>query len=96
MKQKIAPIRDPTLFEMDKLGKAADMMGSLNVQREYSEPGLAAYTDQFAELHIRLFCPRNGSGPKAWIQSPVHIVLAASWLFTSQSSSNPRYRKRAE
>jgi hypothetical protein len=45
--RKIQPIRDPTLFEMDKLDKAADLMNSLNVERPHSEPGLFLGTSAF-------------------------------------------------
>jgi uncharacterized protein YecE (DUF72 family) len=44
---KIEPIRPPTLFEMDKLDKAADLMGSPKVERPYSEPGLYLGTSAF-------------------------------------------------
>src|SRR5882762_8620333 len=48
MKPKIVvPIRDPTLFEMGKLEKAADLMSKLNVERPYSEPGLYLGTSAF-------------------------------------------------
>jgi hypothetical protein len=40
VKQKVQPIRSPTLFEMGKLDKAADLMSSLQVLRPYSEPDL--------------------------------------------------------
>jgi uncharacterized protein YecE (DUF72 family) len=44
---KIEPIRSPTLFEMGQLGKAADLMSNLNVERKYSEPGLYLGTSAF-------------------------------------------------
>jgi hypothetical protein len=37
---KVEPIRNPTLFEMDKLEQAGQLMNSLKVERPYSEPGL--------------------------------------------------------
>ena len=37
---KVEPIRNPTLFEMDKLEQAGSLVNSLNVERPYSEPGL--------------------------------------------------------
>ncbi len=37
---KVEPIRNPTLFEMDKIEKAGQLVNSLNVERPYSEPGL--------------------------------------------------------
>jgi uncharacterized protein YecE (DUF72 family) len=47
VKPKVQPIRDPVLFEMDKLDKAADLKSSLNVEREYSHPGLYIGTSAF-------------------------------------------------
>jgi hypothetical protein len=32
------PIRNPTLFEMDKLERTGRLVNSLNVKRPYSEP----------------------------------------------------------
>jgi hypothetical protein len=40
VKQKVQPIRSPTLFEMGKLDKAAGLMSSLQMLRPYSEPDL--------------------------------------------------------
>ena len=37
---KVEPIRNPTLFEIDKLEQAGNLANSLNVERPYSEPGL--------------------------------------------------------
>ena len=47
MKQKVQPIRSPTLFEMGKLDKAADLMSSLQMLRPYSEPDLYLGTSAF-------------------------------------------------
>jgi uncharacterized protein YecE (DUF72 family) len=47
VKPKIRPIREPTLFEMEKLEKASDLMSNLNVERPYSEPGLYLGTSAF-------------------------------------------------
>ncbi len=44
---KIEPIRNPTLFEMDKLEHAGRLVNSLNVERPYSEPGLLLGTSAF-------------------------------------------------
>jgi hypothetical protein len=45
---KVAPIRNPTLFDMDKLEVARRLARSLNVERPYSEPGLLLSTRAFA------------------------------------------------
>jgi hypothetical protein len=37
---RVEPIRNPTLFEMDKPEQAGQLVNSLNVERPYSEPGL--------------------------------------------------------
>lgn len=45
---KVEPIRQPTLFQMEKLEKAAEMMGKLKVERPYDqEPGLLLGTSAF-------------------------------------------------
>ena len=44
---KVEPIREPTLFEMDKLEDAGRLANSLNVERPYSEPGLLLGTSAF-------------------------------------------------
>lgn len=44
---KVEPIRNPTLFEMDKLESAGPLVNSLNVQRPYEEPGLLLGTSSF-------------------------------------------------
>jgi hypothetical protein len=44
---KVEPIRDPVLFEVDKLDKAANLMSSVKVERQYSEPGLYLGTSAF-------------------------------------------------
>jgi hypothetical protein len=43
----VGPIRNPTLFEMDKLEQAGNLVNSLNVERPYSEPGLLLGTSAF-------------------------------------------------
>jgi hypothetical protein len=37
---KVETIRDPTLFEIDKLEQAGNLANSLALERPYSEPGL--------------------------------------------------------
>ncbi len=44
---KVEPIRNPTLFEMDKLEKAGQLVNSLEVERPYYEPGLILGTSAF-------------------------------------------------
>jgi uncharacterized protein YecE (DUF72 family) len=44
---KVEPIRNPTLFEMDKLEQAGNLANSLNVERPHSEPGLLLGTSAF-------------------------------------------------
>jgi uncharacterized protein YecE (DUF72 family) len=44
---KVEPIREPTLFEMDKLEEAGALANSLNIERPYSEPGLFLGTSAF-------------------------------------------------
>jgi hypothetical protein len=44
---KVEPIRNPTLFEMDKLEDAGRLVNSLNVERPYYEPGLLLGTSAF-------------------------------------------------
>ena len=43
----MTPIRNPTLFEMEKLDEAGRLANSLEVQRPYSEPGLLLGTSAF-------------------------------------------------
>ena len=44
---KIDPIRNPTLFEMNKLEQPSQSMNSLKTERPYSEPGLLLGTSSF-------------------------------------------------
>jgi uncharacterized protein YecE (DUF72 family) len=46
-RSKVEPIRSPTLFEMDKPGKAGHPADILKVERPYSEPGLYLGTSAF-------------------------------------------------
>jgi hypothetical protein len=43
----VEPIRNPTLFEMDKLEQAGQLVNSLAVKRPYSESGLLLGTSSF-------------------------------------------------
>jgi len=44
---KLEPIRNPTLFQMEKLEEAVKLANSLRVERPYSEPGLYLGTSSF-------------------------------------------------
>ena len=44
---RVEPIRNPTLFEMEKLEQAGNLANSLNVERPCSEPGLLLGTSAF-------------------------------------------------
>jgi uncharacterized protein YecE (DUF72 family) len=44
---RVEPIRNPTLFEMDKLEQAGTLANALNIERPYSEPGLLLGTSAF-------------------------------------------------
>ena len=44
---RVEPIRNPTLFEMDKLDVAVRLANSLNIERPYSGPGLLVGTSSF-------------------------------------------------
>lgn len=46
-RSKVEPIRNPTLFEMDKLEVAGRLANSLGVERPYCEPGLLLGTSAF-------------------------------------------------
>jgi hypothetical protein len=45
--QKVEPIRNPTLFEMDKLEDGGGLANSPHVERAYFEPGLLLGTSAF-------------------------------------------------
>jgi hypothetical protein len=45
--RKVQPIRDPTLFAMEKMVHAGRIVNSLKVERPYSEPGLFLGTSAF-------------------------------------------------
>src|SRR5256886_213593 len=44
---KVEPIRNPTLFEMEKLEKAPELAGELKIERPYSLPGILLGTSAF-------------------------------------------------
>jgi uncharacterized protein YecE (DUF72 family) len=46
-RSKVTPIREPTLFEMERLEQAGELVNKLTVERPYSEPGLLLGTSAF-------------------------------------------------
>jgi len=44
---KVEPIRNPTLFEMEKLEQSGKLANSLTVERPYSEPGQLLGASEF-------------------------------------------------
>ena len=44
---KVEPIRNPNLFEMEKLERAGNLANSLKVERPYTEPGIYLGTSAF-------------------------------------------------
>jgi len=46
-RRKVEPIRNPTLFEMEKLDKAADLTSQLKIERPFSVPGILLGTSAF-------------------------------------------------
>jgi hypothetical protein len=44
---RVEPIRQPNLFEMEKLGQAADLTSQLKIDRPYSLPGILLGTTAF-------------------------------------------------
>src|SRR5438309_11381988 len=44
---RVRPTRQPTLFEMEKLDKAAELTGQLKIERPYSLPGILLGTSAF-------------------------------------------------
>src|SRR5437899_10532480 len=57
---KVEPIRDPTLFQMEKLEKAAELASKLRVDRPFSIPGILLGTSAFtAAGWERSFYPRG-------------------------------------
>ncbi len=51
------PIKDPTLFEMDKLEEAGSVANSLQIGRPYSLPGILLGTSAFTATGPR--CPNE-------------------------------------
>ena len=47
LNSKVEPVRNPTLFEMDKSEQAGQLVNLLNAERPYSEPGLLLGTSAF-------------------------------------------------
>jgi hypothetical protein len=43
----VEPIRNPTLFEMEKLEKAAELTSQSKIERPYSLPGILLGTSAF-------------------------------------------------
>jgi uncharacterized protein YecE (DUF72 family) len=61
---RVEPIRNPTLFEMDKLEQARQLVNSVNVEPSYSEPGLLLGTSAFtANGWAGAFYPRGMKPP---------------------------------
>ena len=61
---KVEPIRNATLFEMDKLELAGNLANSLNLERPCSEPGLLLGTSAFtANGWTGAFYPRGMKPP---------------------------------
>jgi uncharacterized protein YecE (DUF72 family) len=59
--------REPTLFEMDRLGEAAELAGELNVERKYSEANLYLGTSSFtADGWSGSFYPK-GMQPRGYL-----------------------------
>jgi hypothetical protein len=46
-RQKVEPIRNPTLFQMEKLEEAGKLADSLKVERPFSLPGILLGTSAF-------------------------------------------------
>jgi hypothetical protein len=46
-RSRVEPIRNPTLFEMEKTERVGQPVNSLAVERPYSEPGLFIGTSAF-------------------------------------------------
>ena len=62
---RVEPIRNPTLFEMDKPEQAGQLVNSLNVERLYSEQGLLLGTSAFtANGWAGAFYPRGMKPPE--------------------------------
>jgi hypothetical protein len=63
---KVEPIRNPTLFEMGKLGKAAELTSQPKIERPYSLPGILLGTSAFTAAGWEgSFYPRGTQPRKA-------------------------------
>jgi uncharacterized protein YecE (DUF72 family) len=64
---KLKTDREPTLFEMDKVGQAAELAAELNVERKYSEANLYLGTSSFtADGWAGSFYPK-GMQPRGYL-----------------------------
>jgi hypothetical protein len=52
---KVEPIRNPTLFEMEKLEQAGELANSIKVERPYTEPELLLGTSSFTAGRLAWF-----------------------------------------
>jgi hypothetical protein len=88
---RVEPIRNPTLFEMDKLEAAGRLANTLNVERPYSEPGLLLGTSAFTangwagafyppgiEAGLLLINARSEKSAKLWTTLETIYLLCAS------------------
>jgi len=75
---KVEPIRQPTLFEMEKLEKAVELTSQLKIERPYSLPGILLGTSAFtADGWQESFYPnfvRRGSVARPASMSCGHIA----------------------
>ena len=75
---KVEPIRQPTLFQMQKLDHAAGLAGELTIERPYSLPGILLGTSAFtADGWQGSFYPnfvRRGSAARPASMSCGHIA----------------------
>jgi hypothetical protein len=63
---KVDPIRQPTLFQMEKLDRAAELAGELKIERPYSLPRILLGTSAFtANGWEGSFYPRGTQPRKA-------------------------------
>ncbi len=66
-RQKVEPIRNPTLFEMETLEVEERLANSLNVERPYSEPGLLLGTSAFTAAGWEGFFYPAGMNPRDFL-----------------------------
>ncbi len=68
---KVEPIRQPTLFQIEKLEKAAELTSQSKIDRPYSLPGILLGTSAFTVTGgPGSFCP---AGMQRRISSPTAI-----------------------